>query len=38
MATISDYVGAEAASGHEAQLLKIHGKWVIVKFEMTWIS
>ena len=36
--TISDYVGSLSASGHDVKLKKIHGKWVVVSFEMTWIS
>jgi hypothetical protein len=37
-ATISDWEGNLAASGHLAKLKKLHGKWVVVEFEMTWIS
>ena len=37
-ATISDWEGSLAASGHEAKLKKVHGKWVVVDFRMTWIS
>jgi hypothetical protein len=37
-ATIADYEGPLAASGHEAKLKKINGKWVVVEFKMTWIS
>jgi hypothetical protein len=35
---ITDWEGGLAASGHEAKLKKLHGKWVVVKFGMTWIS
>lgn len=35
---ISDWEGSLAASGHEAKLKKIHGKWVVVEFRMTEIS
>jgi hypothetical protein len=37
-ASISDWEGSLAASGHEAKLRKIRGKWVVVQFAMTWIS
>jgi hypothetical protein len=37
-ATISDWEGNLAASGHLAKLKKLHGKWVVVEFKMTWIS
>jgi hypothetical protein len=37
-ATISDWEGNLAASGHQAKLKKLHGKWVVVEFKMTWIS
>jgi len=37
-ATISDWEGNLAASGHQAKLKKLHGKWVVVEFNMTWIS
>ena len=37
-ATISDWEGMLAASGHEAKLKNINGKWVVVEFKMTWIS
>lgn len=37
-ASISDWEGSEAASGHEAKLRKIRGKWVVVQFAITWIS
>lgn len=37
-ASIADWEGSLAASTHEAKLRKIHGKWVIVNFEMTGIS
>ncbi|MBM4038761.1 MAG: hypothetical protein FJ290_09620 [Planctomycetes bacterium] len=37
-ATIADWEGNLAASGHEATLKKLHGKWVVVAFHMTWIS
>ncbi|MBN1974322.1 MAG: HEAT repeat domain-containing protein [Sedimentisphaerales bacterium] len=36
--TISDWEGGDSGSGHEAKLKKIHGKWVVVDFKMTWIS
>ena len=36
--TMSDYEASQAASGHEVKLKKIHGKWVVVEFGMTWIS
>jgi len=36
--SISDHEASEAASGHEAKLKKIHGKWVVIDFKMTWIS
>ncbi|MBN2591037.1 MAG: HEAT repeat domain-containing protein, partial [Sedimentisphaerales bacterium] len=36
--TISDHVASLSASGHDVKLKKIHGKWVVVSFEMTWIS
>lgn len=35
---ISDHVASLSASGHDVKLKKIHGKWVVVSFEMTWIS
>ncbi|MBN1974320.1 MAG: HEAT repeat domain-containing protein [Sedimentisphaerales bacterium] len=35
---ISDHVASESASGHDVKLKKLHGKWVVVSFEMTWIS
>lgn len=37
-ADITDYEGSLAASGHQAKLKKLHGKWVVVEFKMTWIS
>jgi len=37
-ATISDWEGMLAASGHEATLKKLHGRWVVTDFHMTWIS
>lgn len=37
-AYIGDYEGSLAASGHVAKLKKLHGKWVVVEFEMTWQS
>ncbi len=37
-ASISDWEGSLAASGHEVKLKRIHGKWVVVEFGMTWIS
>ncbi|MDH4238540.1 MAG: hypothetical protein OEW48_03150 [Phycisphaerae bacterium] len=37
-ATISDWEGNLAASGHQAKLKKLHGKWVVVEFKMEWIS
>ncbi len=37
-AYITDYEGNLAASGHLAKLKKLHGKWVVVEFKMTWIS
>ncbi len=37
-ATISDWEGNLAASGHLVKLKKLHGKWVVVEFKMTWIS
>jgi len=37
-AEIVDWEGELAASGHHAELKKIHGKWVVVEFKMTWIS
>jgi len=37
-ATIKDWEGSLAASGHQATLKKLHGKWVVVAFHMTWIS
>jgi hypothetical protein len=37
-ATINDWEGNLAASGHMAKLKKLHGKWVVVEFKMTWIS
>ena len=37
-ATISDWEGNLAASGHLAKLKKLHGKWVVVEFKMTRIS
>lgn len=37
-ATISDWEGMAASSGHEAKLRKLHGKWVVVRFAMAWIS
>lgn len=36
--TISDWEGGDSGSGHEAKLKKVHGKWVVVDFKMTWIS
>jgi hypothetical protein len=38
VASITDYEGGEAASGHRAVLEKAHGRWVVVDFRMTWIS
>jgi hypothetical protein len=37
-AYVADWEGNLAASGHEAKLRKIRGKWVVVQFAMTWIS
>jgi hypothetical protein len=37
-ATINDWEGNLAASGHLAKLKRLHGKWVVVEFKMTWIS
>jgi hypothetical protein len=37
-ATINDWEGGLAASGHRATLKKLHGKWVVVAFHMTGIS
>jgi hypothetical protein len=37
-ATINDWEGSLAASGHLAKLKKLHGKWVVVEFKMTFIS
>ncbi len=37
-ATISDWESSMSASGHQAKLKKINGKWVVVEFKMTWIS
>lgn len=37
-ATISDWEGCLSASGHLVKLKKLHGKWVVVEFKMTWIS
>ncbi len=37
-ATIQDWEGMLAAGGHVAELVKIHGKWVVTEFQMTWIS
>lgn len=37
-ATINDWEGSLAASGHLAKLKKLHGKWIVVEFKMTWIS
>jgi len=36
--SIHDYEASLAASTHEAKLQKIHGKWVVVEFELTMIS
>jgi len=38
IANIGDYEGNLAASGHEAKLRKIRGKWVVVEFRLTIIS
>jgi len=38
VASIGDYEGNEAASGHEAKLRKIRGKWVVIEFALTIIS
>jgi hypothetical protein len=38
VADITDYEAGEAASGHRAVLEKVHGRWVVVDFRMTWIS
>jgi len=38
VADITDYEASEAASGHRAVLEKVHGRWVVVDFRMTWIS
>jgi hypothetical protein len=38
VASITDYEADEAASGHRAVLEKVHGRWVVVDFRMTWIS
>jgi hypothetical protein len=37
-ASIHDWEGSEAASTHEAKLKKVHDKWVVVEFQLTWIS
>ncbi len=37
-ATIVDWESNMAASGHEARLEKVHGKWVVVAFTLTWVS
>jgi hypothetical protein len=37
-ATINDWEGSLAASGHQAKLKKLHGKWIVVEFKMTFIS
>lgn len=37
-ATVTDWEGTLAASGHQARLEKKHGRWVLVQFGMTWIS
>jgi hypothetical protein len=37
-ATIKDWEGNQAASRHLAKLKKLHGKWIVVEFEMTWQS
>jgi len=37
-ATISDWEGNLAASGHQTKLKKLNGKWIVVEFKMTWIS
>jgi hypothetical protein len=38
VADITDYEADLAASGHRAVLEKVHGRWVVVDFRMTWIS
>lgn len=38
IADISDYEGNLAASGHEAKLKKVKGKWVVIQFALTIIS
>ncbi len=38
VADITDYEASEAASGHRALVEKVHGRWVVVDFRMTWIS
>ncbi len=37
-AEIVDWEGLLAASGHKAKLRKIHGKWVVVEFQRSWVS
>jgi hypothetical protein len=37
-ATVTDWEGMLAASGHRARLEKKHGRWVLVQFGMAWIS
>jgi len=37
-ATINDWEGNLAASGHLVKLKKLHGKWIVVEFKMDWIS
>jgi hypothetical protein len=37
-ASVSDWEGNMAGSGHRAKLKKIHGKWVVIEFRTTWIK
>lgn len=38
VASIADYEAGEAGSDHRAVLEKVHGRWVVVDFQMTSIS